>query len=61
MHCILILMDGLGSPTYVLGAEEVTGYWASMNAMVPFSWRNNVDNIVISVVVCRPCGTLVSS
>ncbi|KAH7133971.1 hypothetical protein EDB81DRAFT_870693 [Dactylonectria macrodidyma] len=47
LHGILILMDGEGNPTGVLGAEEVTGYRTSMNAMVPFSWRNNVDNIVI--------------
>jgi ornithine cyclodeaminase/alanine dehydrogenase-like protein (mu-crystallin family) len=47
LHGILILMDGLGNPTGVLGAEEVTGYRTSMNVMVPFSWRKNVGNIVI--------------
>ncbi|KAF7516959.1 hypothetical protein PCG10_001701 [Penicillium crustosum] len=47
LHGILILTDGLGNPTGVIGAEEVTGYRTSMNAMVPFSWRKNVDNIVI--------------
>ncbi|CAG8934644.1 unnamed protein product [Penicillium salamii] len=44
---ILILLDGSGNPTGILGAEEVTGYRTSMNVMVPFSWRKNVDNIVI--------------
>ncbi|KAJ5380212.1 uncharacterized protein N7496_002640 [Penicillium cataractarum] len=47
LHGVLILIDGQGNPTGVLSAEEVTGYRTSMNAMVPFSWRNHVDNIVI--------------
>lgn len=47
LHGVLVLCDGKGNPTGVLSAEEVTGYRTSMNAMVPFSWRNNVDNIVI--------------
>ncbi|CAG7926842.1 unnamed protein product [Penicillium olsonii] len=44
---ILILLDGSGNPTGILGAEEVTGYRTSMNVMIPFSWRKNVSNIVI--------------
>ncbi|KAJ5692230.1 hypothetical protein N7462_001653 [Penicillium macrosclerotiorum] len=47
LHGILILMDGNGNPTSVLGAEEVTGYRTSMNVMVPFSWRKHVDSIII--------------
>ncbi|KAL5362024.1 hypothetical protein BJX96DRAFT_185752 [Aspergillus floccosus] len=47
LHGVLILTDGQGNPTGVLSAEEVTGYRTSMNAMVPFSWRTYVDNIVI--------------
>ncbi|KAM0425392.1 hypothetical protein ACHAPT_009449 [Fusarium lateritium] len=47
LHGIVILADGQGNVTGVLGAEEVTGYRTSMNVMVPFSWRKNVDNIVI--------------
>ncbi|RSM20258.1 hypothetical protein CDV31_000752 [Fusarium ambrosium] len=47
LHGILILADGQGNVTGVLGAEEVTGYRTSMNVMVPFSWRKHVDNIVI--------------
>lgn len=44
---ILLLLDGSGNPTGILGAEEVTGYRTSMNVMVPFCWRKNVDKIVI--------------
>ncbi|KAJ5335627.1 hypothetical protein N7452_008030 [Penicillium brevicompactum] len=44
---ILLLLDGSGNPTGILGAEEVTGYRTSMNVMVPFCWRQNVDKIVI--------------
>jgi ornithine cyclodeaminase/alanine dehydrogenase-like protein (mu-crystallin family) len=47
LHGILILMNGQGHPTGILDAEEVTGYRTSMNAMVPFTWRTNVENIVI--------------
>ncbi|KAL4813020.1 hypothetical protein BDW67DRAFT_193139 [Aspergillus spinulosporus] len=47
LHGILILMNGQGYPTGILDAEEVTGYRTSMNAMVPFSWRTNVENIVV--------------
>ncbi|KAE8151447.1 hypothetical protein BDV25DRAFT_171469 [Aspergillus avenaceus] len=47
LHGLIILMDGKGNPTGVLSAEEVTGYRTSMNAMVPFCWRKDVDNIVI--------------
>ncbi|KAL4738951.1 hypothetical protein BDV11DRAFT_205569 [Aspergillus similis] len=47
LHGILILMNGQGYPTGILDAEEVTGYRTSMNVMVPFSWRNHVENIVI--------------
>lgn len=44
---IVVLMDGLGVPKSIMDAEEVTGYRTSMNAMVPFSWRKNVGQIVI--------------
>ncbi|KAK3191673.1 hypothetical protein K4F52_002096 [Lecanicillium sp. MT-2017a] len=44
---ILVLLDGYGVPTALIGAEEVTGYRTSMNVMVPFSWRKNVDKVVI--------------
>lgn len=46
-HGIIVLTDGNGNPTAILSSEEVTGYRTSMNAMVPFSWRKHVDNIVI--------------
>ncbi|KAL3432661.1 hypothetical protein BDV09DRAFT_197532 [Aspergillus tetrazonus] len=47
LHGILILMNGQGHLTGILDAEEVTGYRTSMNAMVPFAWRTNVEYIVI--------------
>ncbi|KAM6515552.1 hypothetical protein FSOLCH5_009777 [Fusarium solani] len=47
LHGIIVIADGQGNVTGVLGAEEVTGYRTSMNVMVPFSWRRHVDNIVI--------------
>ncbi|KAL4748212.1 hypothetical protein BDW72DRAFT_214979 [Aspergillus terricola var. indicus] len=47
LHGVLILMNEQGYPTGMLDAEEVTGYWTSMNVMVPFSWRTQVQNIVI--------------
>lgn len=40
-------MDGRGNLTALLATEEVTGFRTSMNAMVPFSWRRYVQNIVI--------------
>jgi len=42
-----VLCDGKGNPIGVLSAEEVIGYRTSMDAMVPFSWRKHVDNIVV--------------
>ncbi|OWT43640.1 proline utilization protein [Pochonia chlamydosporia 170] len=47
LHGILVLTDGQGNPSGILDAEEVTGYRTSMNVMVPFSWRKNIDNIII--------------
>ncbi|BCS17396.1 uncharacterized protein APUU_10224S [Aspergillus puulaauensis] len=47
LHGTIILTDGIGIPTAVLGSEEITGYRTSMNVMVPFSWRKHVNNIVI--------------
>lgn len=47
LHGTLILMDGRGNLTGLLAAEEVTGFRTSMNVMVPFSRRENVQNIVI--------------
>ncbi|KAK1144212.1 hypothetical protein N8T08_005625 [Aspergillus melleus] len=47
LHGIIVLCDGKGIPKGLLSSEEVTGYRTSMNVMVPFSWRRNVDNIVI--------------
>lgn len=47
LHGTLVLMDGRGNLTGLMAAEEVTGFRTSMNAMVPFSWRRNVRNIVI--------------
>lgn len=44
---VIVLCDGQGNPKGLLSSEEVTGYRTSMNAMVPFSWRNRVDDIVI--------------
>ncbi|GLB08921.1 hypothetical protein AtubIFM57258_004830 [Aspergillus tubingensis] len=44
---LLIILDPLGSPTGILSAEEITGYRTSMSAMIPFSWRKHVSNIVI--------------
>ncbi|GKZ37445.1 hypothetical protein AbraIFM66950_008995 [Aspergillus brasiliensis] len=44
---ILVMLDPLGNPTGILSAEEITGYRTSMSAMVPFSWRKEVSNIVI--------------
>lgn len=47
LHGVIVLCDGTGNPTGLLGGEEVTGYRTSMNAMVPFSWRKNVEKILI--------------
>ncbi|KAJ5336921.1 Ornithine cyclodeaminase/mu-crystallin family protein [Penicillium brevicompactum] len=47
LHGVIVLCDGNGIPTGLLSSEEVTGYRTSMNAMVPFSWRKHVDDIVI--------------
>ncbi|EYE95569.1 NAD(P)-binding protein [Aspergillus ruber CBS 135680] len=47
LHGIIVLTDGKGNPTAILSSEEVTGYRTSMNAMVPFSWRKHVDNILV--------------
>lgn len=47
LHGVLVLCDGKGNPTGILSADEVTGYRTSMNAMVPFSWRKHINNIVI--------------
>ncbi|GAQ46586.1 hypothetical protein AtubIFM55763_001940 [Aspergillus tubingensis] len=44
---LLIILDPLGNPTGILSAEEITGYRTSMSAMIPFSWRKHVSNIVI--------------
>lgn len=47
LHGTLVLMDGRGNLRGLLAAEEMTGFRTSMNAMVPFSWRESVRNIVI--------------
>ena len=47
LHGVIVLCDGKGNLTGVMNSEEITGYRTSMNAMVPFSWRRQVDNIVI--------------
>lgn len=47
LHGVIVLCDGTGNPTGILGGEEVTGYRTSMNAMVPFSWRKTVEKIVV--------------
>ncbi|KAL3463500.1 hypothetical protein BJX64DRAFT_276392 [Aspergillus heterothallicus] len=47
LHGLIVLLDGLGTPTGLIAAEEVTGYRTAMNAMVPFSWRKHVENIII--------------
>ncbi|KAL2843724.1 hypothetical protein BJY01DRAFT_264190 [Aspergillus pseudoustus] len=47
LHGLIILLDALGHPTGLMAAEEVTGYRTSMNAIVPFCWRKNVENVVI--------------
>ncbi|CAI7669032.1 unnamed protein product [Penicillium bialowiezense] len=47
LHGVIVLCDGNGIPTGLLSSEEVTGYRTSMNAMVPFSWRKHVDEVVI--------------
>ncbi|CAG8096672.1 unnamed protein product [Penicillium salamii] len=44
---VIVLCDSTGTPTGMISSEEVTGYRTSMNAMVPFSWRKQVDEIVI--------------
>jgi ornithine cyclodeaminase/alanine dehydrogenase-like protein (mu-crystallin family) len=46
-HGVIVLCDVKGNPKSLLSSEEVTGYRTSMNAMVPFSWRKNVENIII--------------
>ena len=47
LHGVIVLCDGTGNPTGILGGEEVTGYRTSMNAMVLFSWQKTVEKIVI--------------
>lgn len=47
LHGIIVLTDDKGNPTAVLSSDEVTGYRTSMNAMVPFSWRKRVENVVV--------------
>lgn len=47
LHGLIVLTDGKGNPTGLLRSDEVTGYRTSMSAMVPFSWRKNVDHIVV--------------
>ncbi|PYH39163.1 shikimate/quinate 5-dehydrogenase [Aspergillus neoniger CBS 115656] len=44
---LLIILDPLRNPTGILSAQEITGYRTSMSAMIPFSWRKHVSNIVI--------------
>lgn len=44
---VILICDRKGIPTGLLPAEEITGYRTAMCAMIPFSWRNHVENIVI--------------
>ncbi|RJE25894.1 Proline utilization protein PrnX [Aspergillus sclerotialis] len=47
LHGVIVLCDGKGNLTGVMNSEEITGYRISMNAMVPFCWRNRAENIII--------------
>ena len=47
LHGVIVLCDGKGNLKGVMNSEEITGYRTSMNAMVPFSWRKHVENIII--------------
>lgn len=47
LHGILVILDKCGIPTGVLNAEEITGYRTTMSAMIPYSWRQRTDHVVI--------------
>lgn len=47
LHGVLVLLDKNGIPSGLLSAEEVTGYRTSLCAMIPFTWRKHVDNILV--------------
>ena len=47
LHGILALCDEEGIPKGLVNADEITGYRASLNVMVPYLWRTCTSNVVV--------------